>query len=389
MASSGNNRMPVVDRKRKLTPPTSGDEEEFQVVKKNRGRGKGKETPKGGSSSKKTKEIREPEPDLGDTDDEHESWVCEACNEEFTGKACRVFECERCEKHYCNVCLKLSVKEYNLLSKRPDMHWFCPDCENSAVTSIRIDRDVAQRCAEYFAAADERLRQLEKTVGDKADKKKVREIEERILAAEKSIDAMKTKETTIEKSIEGIKTKGFSSAAVNQQDMRQHAYDAANEQHEIEKRKMNLILHNLPESTATVAADRIAYDTKLVVDLCQSQFTTFVPAAGIKPVRMGKKRDDGKPRLMRVEMTDPGTRRELLRRAKELRKSTHDTFKYVYICPDLSPRQREENPKLMVELTRRRQEGETDLMIRRGRIVKVPPSSGAEDSEHTGDRPSA
>jgi len=43
-------------------------------------------------------------------------------------------------------------------------------------------------------------------------------------------------------------------------------------------------------------------------------------------------------------------RRDLLRRAKELRKSVHDVHKFVYICPDSTPSQRDESKKLGEEL---------------------------------------
>jgi len=45
-------------------------------------------------------------------------------------------------------------------------------------------------------------------------------------------------------------------------------------------------------------------------------------------------------------------------------------FQKVYLSPDLTPQERKENRELLMELKRRREEGEKDIMIRRGRIVK-------------------
>jgi hypothetical protein len=64
------------------------------------------------------------------------------------------------------------------------------------------------------------------------------------------------------------------------------------------------------------------------------------------------------------------SRRELLRNAKTLRKSSLNIFKYVYVCPDLTPLQREQNNKLEKELSDRKNAGETNLVIKRGSIVQ-------------------
>ena len=57
---------------------------------------------------------------------------------------------------------------------------------------------------------------------------------------------------------------------------------------------------------------------------------------------------------------------EILRRSKSLRHS--QTFKDIYINPDLTPLQQKESRLLRIELKQRREIGE-DVMIRRGKIV--------------------
>ena len=46
-------------------------------------------------------------------------------------------------------------------------------------------------------------------------------------------------------------------------------------------------------------------------------------------------------------------------------------WKCIYVTPDLSRKEREENKRLREELSARRRAGEEHLMIRRGKIVKV------------------
>jgi len=61
------------------------------------------------------------------------------------------------------------------------------------------------------------------------------------------------------------------------------------------------------------------------------------------------------------------TRSSILRNAKNLRKSS--TYQNVFISSDLSLKERESNKLLYQELKRRKQAGEVNLIIRRGKIV--------------------
>jgi len=262
-------------------------------------------------------------------------------------------------------------KEYELLTKRQDMHWFCQGCESKAMLSIKVDKEISQRCGEYFAVLETRFVDIERSLKEKADIKRVKDIEERLRAAEKSLkDISKGREKSL-----------------NEDKLHQHVQDqvkeVAAEQHEIDRRRSNIIVHNIPESSASDSADRIRHDAKMMAELCHTQFNLSVMASEMRPIRLGRKRENGKPRLLKVEMPRMELRKELLRRAKELRKSDHDIFKYVYICPDLTPKQREAGMKLVQELEKRKEDGEADLIIRRGKIVKKSGTHEAMDETST------
>ena len=53
---------------------------------------------------------------------------------------------------------------------------------------------------------------------------------------------------------------------------------------------------------------------------------------------------------------------------------------YIYINPDLSVKDRQERRKLRAELNRRKENGETNIFICRGRIVKQPSLSNPGES---------
>ena len=92
-------------------------------------------------------------------------------------------------------------------------------------------------------------------------------------------------------------------------------------------------------------------------------------------IRLGK-REEEKTRLLRVTVESVKVKRSILQKAKKLRES--EKWKSVFITPDLSPKERKRNKELRDELKRRTDEGEEDLVIRRGKIVKI---QGSKDGE--------
>ena len=87
--------------------------------------------------------------------------------------------------------------------------------------------------------------------------------------------------------------------------------------------------------------------------------------------RIGKRiRGKDETRPMRVTMKTVQDRKRVLDRIKEMRLNKEDRIVDIFIQPDLSQDERAERKKLRTELMARREAGENDLIIRRGRIWK-------------------
>ncbi len=82
-------------------------------------------------------------------------------------------------------------------------------------------------------------------------------------------------------------------------------------------------------------------------------------------------KNDEKPRLLKIRLRSPKVKRKILNKAKELKESEIEHIKKIFITPDLTPAERDENKKLRNELQRRKDAGESGLGIRRGKIVKM------------------
>ena len=86
-----------------------------------------------------------------------------------------------------------------------------------------------------------------------------------------------------------------------------------------------------------------------------------------KVLRLGKYKEKAQRSLL-VVFDDEKTKWTCLRHASKLKDDV--VFQKVYLSPDLTPQERKENRELLMELKQCREEGEKDIMIRRGRIVK-------------------
>jgi len=146
-----------------------------------------------------------------------------------------------------------------------------------------------------------------------------------------------------------------------------------------ERRKLNLVIYGIPETTATSAPERQQADLNSFNELVDSEFkiNNFEIS---KCVRLGKPKND-KPRPLLVTIPDNTIRRQILRNAKNLRNS--NTHKRVFISPDLTPQEREANKQLRQELKRRKDAGDTNLIIKNGKIVSKQPPQKAAPMETT------
>lgn len=140
-----------------------------------------------------------------------------------------------------------------------------------------------------------------------------------------------------------------------------------------DRRKTNLIVSGLEEKHEGSIDVRKEWDksktsqllTHLGIpteDACYEDMVTTI-------YRVGRERSDGN-RLLKIVCKDQPAKRDILRKAKELR--SNSIYQNVYINPDLTPMQQEESKRIRSELRSRRDKGE-NVIIRRGKIVSRSP----------------
>ena len=246
-------------------------------------------------------------------------------------------ECELCFEWSHAICLDINADGYKLLKSMPGTRWFCTKC-NTKLDTI-----------------------MEKAITLEADTK--------LLQTE--MNTVKDRLNTLEKKVEGSVHKEIGSAL--------------NERTDIERRKMNLVVFNLPEpvqkpgDSAWDTPEKISRDieevTKILeeelnIDIGEEEILIDARRIGSKDTQSeSAKKGKPRPRPLKIMFSDIKKKREVLSAAKNLRKSNNVVAQRLYINPDLTEAQRKLDKQLRDEMWKRREENNENVIIRRGEIV--------------------
>ena len=119
-----------------------------------------------------------------------------------------------------------------------------------------------------------------------------------------------------------------------------------------ERRKLNVVIHNLKEAVGQTHAEKTTGDGEAFRNMAKEGLKLIAETTRI--FRVGKK-DDTKPRLLVVTLTNMASKVDILRAAASLRDTK---WSNTYITPDLTWKEREKGRQLWSELARRKEAGE-------------------------------
>ena len=143
--------------------------------------------------------------------------------------------------------------------------------------------------------------------------------------------------------------------------------DIFKENKEIEKRKNQLIIMNFKENQNAEADKK---EVRELFNMLNVNEELLIERAD----RMGEKRNDGKPRFLRVDMKSVHMKRKVLEKASQLRDvpETHK-FHKVFIKPNLTKNQQAQSKNLQAQLMKERDKNPgVNMKIHRGKIIIVP-----------------
>lgn len=280
---------------------------------------------------------------------------CEDCGLKI-GTTTPALNCERCNKIWmCTQCLRMSQELYDLLQQDSNLKWLCDDCKKCMADKKDDTKDDSKssELKELILAMSAQLQtqyqRLETLIQNKVDQREHEELAIRVTALEESQDPINTHEI--------------------QQMVEARVAICIDEYREREARKLNLVVHNLPEQDMETPEERKTADIVEMKNVLKEIECDDAVITNMQ--RLGKKNENTpKPRLALLKMENVAGKRRVLSAAKMLRNSQNQSWKGTFISPDMSPATRKTQQKLRQELRDRKESGEEDLVIRRGQIVK-------------------
>ena len=280
--------------------------------------------------------------------------ICYECSTVVLEKA---LQCDCCNFWHHIGCVGIDMKFYRLLdnNKINGIRWYCRKCDKGMENLKKMITTVQERQEK----TESRLAQLE------SEAKETKGLKERVEELEKSFKETQAQTTTATGTPQNT-TYAMMAASDNKpiftKSDREIVSESVEELREREKRKHNILLYNVPESTADDVEARKEHDlTKVdeVLDTLDLKGRVTIT----KPVRLAKSKipeHADKPRPLRVTLTDDSKRKEILQRAKNLDERKKSRMKNIFLKRDLTPLERTEIAKRMAaQIKKRSAEEET------------------------------
>lgn len=275
-------------------------------------------------------------------DDEEmvEDTTCASCCEQVVSKD-EALKCELCYYWFHCKCQKVSSALYATLVKEDNecqFSWYCRICRRGKKTLLEAMTTISGR-QDIF---------------------------------ENELNILKSRQDSSDQSIESAHT----AIAALQESQSGVASEAVNEMEERSKREDQIVVFRLPESKSPNPDVRKAYDATEFGKLCEDPLELESQPTVTGTWRIGKKKDDGTPRPLKVKFQTKNSKKLVLDAWRNVPSQVKKALNRS-IAPDCTPLQREENQKLwdkskeMQKQLDRQGITEVRFVVRGNRIIKV------------------
>jgi len=307
------------------------------------------ERPGGGTPpTKKTKDKT--------SDERPPAETCTICSEPATEN---VLECGWCECKQHSACLGISADQcVTLNTVSSNIVYFCTCCLSHL--------PAAMQSYENQTRDNERLQSVEQNVNQRLDA-----VEHKITEVIKSIESQlgkhhKSLSDAIAEQPTNISKPSSPPSQISEDTVVNIAASITSEQKEKEKRHLNIIVHNVEESSAEDGKTRKIHDIEKCKDLFQTYLGTSVTID--KAFRLGKR--STKPRLLKITLNSEQDKVSILKNKLKLRTSNNPPkVRNVFITPDYTPLEQKQNKALRQQLADMNK-GKNTFMIKNGKIVR-------------------
>jgi hypothetical protein len=311
--------------------------------------------------------------------------TCGECKEEVVKNG---VECEVCETRFHPKCAGLAAGTHKALELDKSLHWYCLGCSRGVVNTWKklqerqemIEKEVAGLKVEVKGIKDMfgKLGKMETVM--ESNKKELRDLGMRIKKVEETDKEMESKkEKFLVKEVEDMK-QSFKGIVKEQELEREKELKTKDrdmhqkmiEMLEREKRRNNLIIRGIKETKDCDEKEEVDKILEALVEEVNIKYE-IVGRVG----RLESDRGDIRSRPLRIRIEEVEHKRRLLARGKNLKEAKDDMLRRVYVAPDLTRMQQEEDKKLRDKVKELREDEmkndkeRTNIKIVRGEIVRV------------------
>ena len=273
-----------------------------------------------------------------------------------------IVQCERCDTWYCHTCAKVPEQLIELMADCNEAHWFCHKCNDVAIEvissfgkpespTVAVFPESYKNVVESITSA---FKHLDEVV---LDTKKQLQVFAQAFQVVSNENVQVETENTIFPTGSIVGNNLLPNTASSSKTPEDLACKVVDEYRDREKRKLNLIFHNVPESQSSDRTIREAKDKESVLNIAKEIGIKDVEPVSV--IRLGSKVSP-KGRLIRVQIGSLSIKRALLSNAKKLKNHQSAQLKDVYITPDLSVQERKIQKELRAELKRRKDNGKSN-----------------------------
>ena len=281
-------------------------------------------------------------------------------------------QCDKCDNWYHISCQDVPKPAYEALQKYDVLSWFCSDCH---VVSKVNDSELLTALENKIEKLDTEVKvQLSRMVTCLREQE--RAVDHQTKMIERSLKESVSQRSTYAEMVKGSCSEVVSKVSAKLSSFpqlvseRAASKDVQNMSRVVDdfmdrdRRKSNIVVHNLAEVHAETLADRSNQDIIHFQQLAKDAFRLNIRVS--KCFRVGKA-IEGRPRLLILTLESPDMKQDVLQLAPQLRNT--EQWGNIYITPDLSKAEREIAKRLRDELRARKAAGEVNLIIRKGKIV--------------------
>ena len=278
-----------------------------------------KKTPYGGQGSLQSTAAKDRAQDTSNSQQTTtaETSTCDKCEKHTE----HLIQCEFCALWFCATCSNLSEELLDIVGDMQSLHWFCCTCDN-VVSDLVANSNVNNN----GSVLDQKLKAIESKLCQKID-----DIEKCLKSYHTSLEEMECSDLP------------STSQAVTRDSVASIAATLVNEEREKERRQLNLVLHNIEESSSSDGTVRKSEDIQKVKSIFEKYLDVSVSIT--KAFRIGKK--GARPRLLKVAVSSLDEKILVLKNKMKLRGSGNpEDIRKVFVTSDLTPTEQAKNKAL-------------------------------------------